>query len=48
MKVYEIDGTPFSALEEFYDEVDRALSLRPWGRNLDALDDVLARRGWYA
>ncbi len=41
MKVYEIDGTRFSTLEEFYDELQRALSLSPWGRNLDAFNDVL-------
>ena len=41
INVYEIDGTRFSTLEEFYDEVQRALSLSPWGRNLDAFNDVL-------
>ena len=41
MKIYEIDGESFSTLEEFYDEIDRVMSLAHWGRNLDALDDVL-------
>ena len=41
MTVYEIDGTRFSTLEEFYGEIDRVLGLSNWGRNLDALDDVL-------
>ncbi len=41
MKIYEIDGECFSTLEGFYDEVDRVLSIAPWGHNLDAFDDVL-------
>jgi len=41
MKTYEIDGERFSILEEFYDEIDRALNLAPWGRNLNAFNDIL-------
>jgi RNAse (barnase) inhibitor barstar len=41
-KVYEIDGTRFSTLEEFYDEVSRVLIPGArWGRNLDAFNDIL-------
>lgn len=40
--VFEIDGARFSTLEEFYDEVDRVLIPHAaWGRNLDALNDIL-------
>jgi len=36
-QVYEIDGVSFSTLEEFYDEVSRALIPdADWGHNLDA------------
>lgn len=39
---YEIDGTRFSTLEEFYDEISRVLIPgADWGRNLDAFDDIL-------
>ena len=42
MAVYEIDGENFSTLEEFYDEVSRVLVPNmSWGRNLDALNDIL-------
>jgi len=41
MKEYEIDGSRFSTLEEFYDEIQRVLSLEHWGRNLDAFNDIL-------
>lgn len=42
MTVYEIDGENFSTLEEFYDEVTRVLVPNAsWGRNLDALNDIL-------
>src|SRR6266849_4569316 len=41
MKTYEIEGKRFSTLEEFYDEVDRVLSLSHWGHNPDAFNDVL-------
>jgi RNAse (barnase) inhibitor barstar len=38
----EIDGAHFSTLEEFYDEVSRELIPGSfWGRNLDALNDIL-------
>lgn len=40
--VYEIDGSRFSTLEEFYDEVSRVLIPgAEWGRNLDAFNDIL-------
>lgn len=39
---YEIDGTRFSTLEEFYDEVSRVLIPDVfWGHNLDAFNDIL-------
>lgn len=39
---YEIDGTRFSTLEEFYDEIGRVLIPGAyWGRNLDAFNDIL-------
>ena len=41
MRTYEIDGQRFSTLEEFYDELDRVMSLAPWGHNLDAFNDIL-------
>ncbi len=28
-------------MEEFYDEIDRVMSLAPWGRNLNAFNDIL-------
>lgn len=41
-QVYEIDGTRFSTLEEFYEEVSRVLIPEAdWGRNLDAFNDIL-------
>lgn len=41
-QVYEIDGTRFSTLEEFYEEVSRVLIPGAyWGRNLDAFNDIL-------
>lgn len=40
--VYEIDGTRFSTLEEFFGEVSRVLIPgSPWGHNLDAFNDIL-------
>ncbi|MEI8019041.1 MAG: inositol monophosphatase family protein [Schlesneria sp.] len=39
---YEIDGANFTTLEEFYDEIGRVLIPgKAWGRNLDALNDIL-------
>ena len=39
---YTIDGAHFTNLEEFYNAFGlEILSGREWGRNLDALDDVL-------
>ena len=38
----EIDGATFSTLEEFFQHFsERALDGKPWGRNLDAFNDVL-------
>jgi RNAse (barnase) inhibitor barstar len=40
--VYEIDGTRFHTLEEFFDEVSTVLIPgAEWGRNLDAFNDIL-------
>jgi RNAse (barnase) inhibitor barstar len=42
-KTYEIDGTRFSTLEEFYHEISTVLIPgAPWGRNLDAFNDILS------
>jgi RNAse (barnase) inhibitor barstar len=39
---YEIDGSRFASLEEFFEEVSRVLIPgQSWGRNLDALNDIL-------
>jgi len=39
---YIIDGSRFSTLEEFYDEISRVLIPEAaWGRNLDAFNDIL-------
>jgi RNAse (barnase) inhibitor barstar len=38
----ELDGFRMTTLEQFYDEVSRALTPRVfWGRNLDAFNDIL-------
>ena len=40
--VYEIDGSAFSSLEGFFDEVSRKLIPDAiWGKNLDAFNDIL-------
>lgn len=39
---YRIDGAAFGDLAGFYDEVgEQLLRGEPWGRNLDAFDDIL-------
>jgi RNAse (barnase) inhibitor barstar len=39
---FVLNGNNFKTLEEFYDEISIVLSLPSWwGRNLDALNDVL-------
>jgi RNAse (barnase) inhibitor barstar len=39
---YIIDGAVIRSLDDFYDQLERgALEGAVWGRNLDALDDVL-------
>lgn len=39
---YVLDGERFDTLEEFYTEVGRVfVGGKPWGENLDALDDLL-------
>ncbi len=39
---YEIDGTQFSTLEEFFEEICRVLIPDAiWGHNLDAFNDIL-------
>ena len=40
-RVFEIDGERLVSLESFYDEVGTKLGLAPWGRNLDAFNDIL-------
>lgn len=41
-RTYVIDGTRFSTLEGFYDEVSRVLIPGcSWGRNFDAFNDIL-------
>ncbi len=40
---FEIDGRDFATLEEFYDRVSEVLIPgASWGRNLDALSDILS------
>ena len=42
MKTIEIDGSRFDDLDGFFEEFGaRAIPGMPWGRNLDALNDVL-------
>jgi RNAse (barnase) inhibitor barstar len=42
MNVYEIDGSRFSTLHGFFDEISRVLIPGVyWGRNLDAFNDIL-------
>jgi RNAse (barnase) inhibitor barstar len=39
---YEIDGSRFASLEEFFEEVSRVLVPGQWwGRNFDAFNDIL-------
>lgn len=39
---YTIDGSRIGSLEEFYDEISGILIPgHPWGRNLDAFNDIL-------
>jgi RNAse (barnase) inhibitor barstar len=41
-RIYIIDGEHFSSLDEFYTEISRVLIPGvPWGRNLDAFNDIL-------
>ena len=40
--IYEIDGSRFSTLEGFYDEISRVLIPgAEWGHDLDAFNDIL-------
>lgn len=40
---YVLDGTKVTSLEAFYDQIGSSMGLGDrWGRNLDALDDVLS------
>ena len=40
--VYEIDGSRFATLEDFYEEISRVLIPgAEWGHNLDAFNDIL-------
>ena len=39
---YQIEGSRFATLEGFFEEVSRMLIPdQPWGRNLDAFNDIL-------
>jgi RNAse (barnase) inhibitor barstar len=39
---YQIDGSRFTTLEEFFEEISRVLIPgEPWGHNLDAFNDIL-------
>lgn len=39
---YILDGTRITSLETFYDEISRVvIPGHQWGRNLDALNDIL-------
>lgn len=41
-KIFEIDGSRFSTLEGFFEEIARVLIPdAEWGRNLDAFNDIL-------
>jgi RNAse (barnase) inhibitor barstar len=43
LPVFVLDGATFSDLDGFYDEVSHCLIPgTPWGRNLDAFDDILS------
>ncbi len=47
-RIYILDGSNFSTLEEFWEEIGYVLmEIRnaPWGRNLDAFRDILCG-GW--
>jgi hypothetical protein len=42
MKTFEIDGSRFSTLEGFFEEFSaQVIPGATWGKNLNALDDVL-------
>jgi hypothetical protein len=38
---FEIDGKNFESLDGFFDEIGTKLGTAPWGRNLDAFNDIL-------
>jgi hypothetical protein len=40
-RVFEINGNAFDDLEGFFDAIQRTLLTAPWGRNLNAFNDVL-------
>ena len=41
-RIYEIDGSRFSTLEGFFDEVSSVLIPgKDWGKNLDSFNDIL-------
>jgi RNAse (barnase) inhibitor barstar len=39
--VFEIDGGACDTLDHFFNEIGRTLATAPWGRNLDAFNDIL-------
>jgi RNAse (barnase) inhibitor barstar len=41
-QIYEIDGSNFSTLDEFWEEISgKLIPGADWGRNLDAFNDIL-------
>ncbi|WP_315763070.1 MULTISPECIES: barstar family protein [unclassified Bradyrhizobium] len=38
---FHIEGLSFSTLEEFFDHFGRSVWTWPWGKNLDAFNDIL-------
>ena len=40
-KEYILDGAAITSLETFFDQISSSLFLGDWGRNLDALEDIL-------
>jgi RNAse (barnase) inhibitor barstar len=41
VEIIEIDGTQFATLEEFFSHFGERALTAPWGKNLDAFNDVL-------
>lgn len=46
-KIFVLNGDKITSLETFYDEIGSSMALgESWGRNLDALDDILGGGDW--